>query len=142
MIRPFGLCCVSLALLLQLTWLPLRSLAEPWRAIDPWSGNLPIAGNSTRTHCDSCPTMVVNLTKSRNWTLENDDLLSDEKLERELESWAKRTSTYGLPPALYVRIPSDAPARHFISLTHIAERCGIERLRLAVLSRKPFPASR
>jgi hypothetical protein len=132
MMRSIGISVVAVLMLAQLLMLPSRSMLI-WRyGPDLPPMRLPVASEGTpfpagHAYAD------LSWTEHGGWVAAGVGVIGAENLEPFLRRVADRCEQAGCVPRVRVRVPANAPAKHFVHLTRCMERVGIPGLRIAVV---------
>ena len=132
MMRSLGLSVVSALMLAQLLLLPTRSMLG-WRSSpDHPRMELPVASEGEMWCCGHSHA-DLSWTREGGWVASGVGTIRTEDLEAFLRTTAERWQGRGYVARMRVRVPGDAPAKHFVYFTKCMERAGISELRVAVV---------
>ena len=96
--------------------------------------DVPVASNSSRSHSHSAS--VVSLSREGRWIHGEAGAVSEGELRSLLARKSSVMHGLGRTANIRVRIPKDAPARHFLAIHRIADECGFDRMIVSVTPRK------
>lgn len=136
MMRSMGLVLVTVLLLVQLSFLPTRSMFFLYFEKDrPWM-KLPVATNQKRCcHCYFGD--ELSWTKAGGWVGEGGSI-GEGEIEAHLRRLTEKAETHGLRSNLRLRIPAEADAGKFMDAAMAAQRAGVACLHVAVVKGKKF----
>lgn len=126
-----GISFVGVALLVQLMFLPTRSMVILYAEPDRPRMSLPIASVASRSHllCHE----ELSWTKSGGWVASGVGSIKMEELESFLRTLVEHCDNLGHYARVRVRIPTNAPAKEFVYLAMCMERTGVKRFNVAVI---------
>ena len=76
---------------------------------------------------------TLSWTEKKGWVADGVGAIRDEQLDLYLKKTVERHQGRGWRPAVRIRVPADAPARHFVNLARHAQRAGIAIILVAVI---------
>ena len=82
---------------------------------------------------------TLSWTEKRGWVADGVGAIRDEQLDTYLKKTVERDQGQGWRPAVRIRVPADAPARHFVNLATHAQRAGIAFILVAVIHPNAIP---
>lgn len=129
--QTFGISVVGVAILMQLMFLPTRSLLTLYHGPDRPRMSLPIASEGSRSnvHCHE----EMSWTRAGGWVAGGVGSIKVEDLESFLRRTVERCQDQGIHARVRVRIPPDAPASEFVHLARCMERAGVIGFNVAVI---------
>ena len=118
-------------MLVQLMFLPTRSMFVHYHGADRPRMTLPIADNTIRdgAHIHE----EISWTRDGGWVAGGGGSIKGNDLEAFLKARVERYEGMGIHARVRVRIPSDAPAREFVHLAMCMERAGVKGFNVAVM---------
>lgn len=122
---------VSVFMLTELLLLPTRSRVIS--NIGPDHPRIPLPTATNSYSVDSQHRIeVLTWTKGGGWVAEGYGSIRDEEIDMYLQNVVERSQTQKWTPEMRLRVPSDAPAKHFLSMARSAEHAGISVLLVGV----------
>ena len=129
--QTLGISFVGVALLVQLMFLPTRSMFNSYSGPDRPRMSLPIASEASRCnlHCHE----EISWTKAGGWVASGVGSIKVDELESFLRTSVERCEDLGIFARVRVRIPPDAPASEFVHLAMCMERAGVKGFNVALI---------
>lgn len=129
--RALGISVVGVAMLVQLMFLPTRSMLNLYSGPDRPRMPLPVASEGSRSNDHFHE--EISWTKAGGWVAGGVGSIKAGDLESYLRATVKRCEDRGIYSRVRVRIPPEAPAREFVHLAMCMERAGVMGFSVAVV---------
>lgn len=100
--------------------------------------DVPVASNASHI-CGGVAGPVLSLSRDGTWIHGDAGPVAEEQLRALMGKEGERIHALGLWASVRVRIPKDAPARHFLEINRIAVECGYERMIVSVVRPGKLP---